>query len=99
MSEANQKGRMVMPTSAQIDDMRHMLGMTGSARKGQWGYRNHYAASHGSTEVLASMAQLVAMGLVEDGASTLTMQYFHCTHEGCKVAGLSKAGIKRVFGA
>lgn len=87
------------PTAVQIKDMRHMLGMTGSARKGEWGYRNHYAASHGDAKVLASMAQLVEMGLVEEGAATLTLQYFHCTRKGCEVAGLSKAGIKRVFGA
>lgn len=87
------------PTAAQIKDMQHMLGMTGSAPKGQWGYRNHYAASHGNTQVLESMAQLVAMGLVSEGSATITMQYFHCTREGCRAAGLSKAGIKRVFGA
>lgn len=92
MSESNKA------TAEQIDDMRHMLGMTGSVRRGQWGYRNHYAAGINNAKVLASMRQLVGLGLVQEGHTTINMTYFYCTAEGCKVAGLSKAGIKRVFG-
>ena len=86
-------------TPAQIDDMRHMLGMTGTARRGQWGYRNHYAAGINDVSTLASMRQMVEAGFLEEGHTTVNMTYFYCTREGCKAAGLSKAGIKRVFGA
>ena len=71
MSEAKQNKRMVTP--GQLDNMRHMLGIGSHIPKGQWGYRNHYAVSHGDTKTLESMAQLVEMGLVSEGSSTATM--------------------------
>ena len=93
------KSTVGTPTLAQVEDMRHMLGMTGAVIRGQWGYRNHYAAGINDVATLYSMRQLVAMGLLEEGHTTINMTYFHCTEKGCKEAGLSKAGIKRVFGA
>jgi hypothetical protein len=94
VSEAKQNERMVTPE--QLANMRHMLGIGNHIPKSQWGYRNHYAVSHNDAKTLESMAHLVEMGMVSGGSATATMQYFHCTVEGCKAAGLSKAGIRRV---
>jgi hypothetical protein len=84
------------PTPEQLDAMRHMLGIRSCIPKKHWGYRNHYAVSITDEKSIASMRQLVGMGLVEEGHASATMTYFHCRVEGCRVAGLSKAGIRRV---
>lgn len=77
-----------------LDKLRHMLGATSHHPKKQWGFRNHYLCGKQDRE---AMERLVAAGLAERGAVQLTSQYYHATKDGCRAAGLDRAGIVRAL--
>ena len=79
-----------------LDKLRHMLGATSHDAKTKWGFRNHYCCGKQDRD---AMERLVAAGLAERGAVQLTSQYYHATMNGCRAAGLDRAGIARAMGA
>lgn len=77
-----------------IDNLRHMLGAPVGSPKKQWGYRNHYATNADD----ASMARLLALGLVRKGRGIPGgMVYFHATEQGCAIAGLDAKATRRAL--
>lgn len=78
-----------------VRKLRHMLGANEQYKPRDYGFRNYYATSGGTA--MEAMERLVAAGLVEKGASSTNMTYYHATVKGCDLIGLTKAQIKRAF--
>jgi len=78
------QGNYDLETAA--DHLRHMVGKDSDSP----GYRNHFCANIGSDDwnTLNEMAKddLVSPGRVINGGRD---QYWHATHKGCRVAGLT----------
>ena len=75
--------------------LQHMLGAVQQYPKSKWGWRNYFAA--GSGQQYDAMQRLVAAGLATTGRACGDMTYFYATRQGCRVAGLDAAGIKRAM--
>lgn len=66
-----------------MDNLRHMLGMTGP--RAAWGHRNYFLATPSTTE---SMARMQALGVVEWAQTLRSGLVYSATRLGCQVAGL-----------
>lgn len=77
---------------ADMDNLRHMLGMASNIKPRDYGFRNYYNTSDGGPDN-DSMHRLVAMGLVVAGRPN----YFHATEAGCKAVGMNAKQIKRAL--
>lgn len=77
-----------------LDKLRFMLGATAHHAKTRWGFRNHYLCN---MQDLATMQRLELAGLATAGATLLQLRYFHATLDGCRAAGLDRAGIARAL--
>lgn len=83
--------------ATQEKKLRHMLGAEpGRYTKKQWGFRNYYCASQGSTDH-AQLLEMAEAGIVAQGHMGEKTIYFHATEAGCKAIGLTKAQIDRAF--
>lgn len=82
-------------TADDLDNLRHMLGVSEMYKKNQWGFRNYYACSKSSEK---SMRRLEKLGFVRQGRSYEDSFYFHATEEGCKAVGMNTVQIKRAMG-
>ncbi|MBV8660370.1 MAG: hypothetical protein JO142_21330 [Burkholderiales bacterium] len=76
-----------------FDLLQHMLGVK-QTYKAKWGFRNHYLCN---VQDRAAMERLVAAGLARPGERLRA--YYHATKDGCRAAGLDRAGIVRAMGA
>ena len=83
-------------TDKQRKLLQHTLGASPHQNKRNYGYRNHFLASAGSSD-FAEFVAMESAGLAESGPLTNGRQYFRATVEGCKAIGLGKAAIKRAF--
>lgn len=77
-----------------LDKLRFMRGATAHLAKTRWGFRNHYLCN---VQDLAAMQRLEVAGLATAGAPLLQLRYFHATLDGCRAAGLDRAGIARAL--
>lgn len=82
-------------TVSQIDTLRHMVGRSKNRRKIHWGFRNYFAATPGSADDKALDA-MHELGLVIPGARG-ALNYWHCTEEGCRAAGLNDMQTTRAI--
>lgn len=73
-------------TVGDLDNLRHMLGVSGRHPRG---YRNYYIAGRGD---LPSMERLEAHGFVvkHAGSSLSDDACFHATEEGARAVGLER---------
>lgn len=74
-------------TAADLDSLRHMLGIKQNTPPENWGYRNYFAA--GGTDQVESMERLVAVGFVRCGGKSGELMYYHATEEGCRAVGMT----------
>lgn len=81
-------------TAADLDKLRHMVGVGPDVKPKDWGYRNYYAASPSSEP---AMRRLESAGFVHEGSVYRGSFNFHATEEGCKAVGMNKAQIKRAM--
>lgn len=81
-------------TVADMDNLRHMLGVGSHISKRSWGYRNYFNAGEGHA-AMPSLLRLEAAGLVVRNPARL--EYWYATEAGCKAIGLTPAQIKKVF--
>ena len=72
-------------TTEDMENLRHMLGISQRTPRNQWGYRNYYASSISD---MPSMARLETAGLVRRGRPYEDAYYFHATKAGCLAVGL-----------
>lgn len=79
---------------ADMEILRHMLGMRMDKAKRDWGYRNYFNSCEGHSD-MPSLLRLEAAGLIK--RSTSDVNYWHATEAGCKAIGLNAAQIKRAF--
>ena len=77
---------------ADMDNLRHMLGMASNIKPRDYGFRNYYNTSDGGPDN-DSMRRLESMGLVRAGRPN----YFHATEAGCKAVGMNAKQIKRAL--
>lgn len=82
-------------TEEQIDTLRHMVGAQKHIKKRNWGFRNHFCSTPGSDDD-KMLAELAELALVIPGARGAN-NYWHCTREGCEVAGLNYAQQQRAL--
>lgn len=66
-----------------VDNLRHMLGMTGA--RALWGQRNYFLATPSTAE---SMTRMQALGVVEWRQTLRSGPVYSATRLGCQVAGL-----------
>jgi len=78
-----------------LDKLRHMLGAAGNSAV-KPGFRNHYLCG---VQDRAAMERLVGAGLAVRGEALLRAQYYHATRDGCRAAGLDRAGVVRAMEA
>ena len=83
------------PSEAQLDLLRHMVGAVSNVKKRDWGFRNHFNSTPGSDDDKA-LAELAELMLVVPGAQGAS-NYWHCTVEGCKAAGLNDRQTRRAI--
>jgi hypothetical protein len=86
---------IIAVTPGDVKKLRHMLGATEQYKPRNYGFRNYYATSGGTSQ--EAMERLVAAGLAEKGQSSANMTYYHATIKGCELIGFTKAQIKRTF--
>lgn len=96
MDQAKGDAKVSTLTDTQRKLLQHTLGARPDQNKKNYGYRNGYLASVGSTPH-QEFKKMVDLGFAVAGESEDGMQYFHATVEGCKAIGLGKAAIKRAF--
>ena len=79
-----------------IEKLRHALGASTQRPKSGWGFRNYYCAALGGAND-AAMRRMVVAGFMAAGHEGDKQAYFHATKDGCKLAGLNAAGIRRAL--
>lgn len=77
---------------ADMNNLRHMLGVGSHIAKKDWGYRNYFNAQPGHFDE-PSLLRLEASGLVRRGQR----DYWHATEAGCKAIGLTDKQTKKAF--
>ncbi|MBU2839455.1 hypothetical protein HF670_07735 [Acidithiobacillus thiooxidans] len=85
---------MTQINEADIENLRHMLGIRKHIKKRSWGYRNYFAPAG---EDIQSMERLEKAGLVRKGCVYGETYYYHATETGCSVAGLKPYQIQNVM--
>lgn len=83
-----------MISEADMDNLRHMLGIGSHIKKRQWGYRNHFAP--GGPDI-QSMERLAEAGLVRKGQPYQETHFYHATEAGCVAAGLKPHQIRKAM--
>lgn len=85
----------VQITAEDMDDLRHMLGMTPPHSQREWGFRNYFCADPEHP----GMRRLEALGWVRATRSAIvgSDQVFVATREGCRAVGLPEAKIAKLF--
>lgn len=77
---------------ADMETLRHMLGVGEHIHKRDWGYRNYYNAEEGH-DGMPSLLRLEGNGLIVRGHHG----YWHATESGCKAIGLTAKQINKAF--
>jgi hypothetical protein len=77
-----------------LDNLKHMLGVSEYTPKRQWGYRNYFAC--GKTDEL-SMERLVEAKYAERGHAYGDSFYYHATPLGAKLLKIPKKRIQELF--
>lgn len=75
---------------ADMEILRHMLGVGSHIPKRQWCYRNYFNAEAGHAD-MPSLLRMERQGLVVGGREG----YWHATEAGMKAIGLNAKQIKR----
>ena len=70
-------------TVAEMEILRHMLGVGSHIRKTEWGYRNYFNAGEDHSD-MATLRRLEAKGL----AAKFAPEYWHATEAGYAAIGL-----------
>lgn len=77
-------------TKAEIDLMRHSLGLSQSAKP----YRNYFAATPMHSD-MPTIRSLISKGMMFQGATRPSahgdMTFYHVTDEGCALLGTTRA--------
>lgn len=79
---------------ADMDILRHMLGIGEHIPKRDWCYRNYFNAEEGHSD-MPSLLRLKANGLII--RSACNPDYWHATESGCKAIGLTAKQINKAF--
>lgn len=77
---------------ADMEILRHMLGVGSHIPKKQWAYRNYFNAEDGHGD-MPSLLRLQADGLVLKGRPG----YWHASEAGCRAIGLNERQIKKAM--
>lgn len=77
---------------ADMNNLRHMLGVGSHIPKRQWCYRNYFNADEGHSD-MPSLLRLWANGLITRGRPG----YWHATETGMKAIGLTAKQIKKAM--
>ncbi len=73
-----------------LDNLRHMLGISSHRARKHWCYRNYFNAGDCDKP---SMERLVVLGLAEQ----FRPDYWRATEAGCKAVGLTEKETKRAL--
>lgn len=82
--------QLAAQTVADMDILRHMLGVGSHIPKKDWGYRNYFNAGPGHSD-MPSLERLVAGGLAEQCSS----EYWRATNAGMRAIGLTAKQIAK----
>ncbi len=83
-----------MISDADMENLRHMLGIGSHIKKRQWGYHNRFAP--GGPDI-QSMERLEEAGLVQKGQPYQETPFYHATEAGCVAAGLKPYQIRKAM--
>lgn len=78
-----------------IELLQHMLGADSRYKKKEWGFRNHFCASEGHSD-LEDLKDMERFGLVESG-SVFRSFNFYATRAGAVAIGFQPYQLKKVF--
>ncbi|MBU2769139.1 hypothetical protein HAP94_24005 [Acidithiobacillus ferrivorans] len=83
-----------MISEADMNNLRHLLGIGSHIKKRQWGYRNHFAPGGADIQ---GMERLETAGLVCKGRPYADTYFYHATEAGCVAAGLKPYQIRKAM--
>ena len=89
-----ERERKALLSDADIENLRHMLGIGSHIKKRQWGYRNHFVPGGADIQ---SMERLELAGLVRKGRPYEDTHYYHATEDGCAAAELKPYQIRKAM--
>lgn len=79
---------------ADMNNLRHMLGVGSHIHKRDWGARNYFNAGEGHAD-MPSLLRLEASGLIKRNSQR--PDYWHATISGAKAIGLETSLIAKIF--
>ena len=79
---------------ADLENLRHMLGIASNTKPRDYGYRNYFNTS-ADTPDGKSMQRLVDLGLVV--RNQRNGDYWHATEAGCKAVGLNDKQTRKAL--
>lgn len=82
-----------MPTEKQKQLLKHMLGADSRYMKKQWGFRNHFCASEGNSDI-KELREMEASGLVKSGERIGSI-FFWATKKGALAIGFKPYQLRK----